>query len=254
MRPARIRDFIMKNVFYKLVMSVFLTCIFAVFSSCDHEFNNTVRGNGNLLTSERAVSKFEKIATGGSVEVHYYASDEYRVVITIDENLHEYLDIYTRSNTLNIGFKRNVSFSRITKFLVEVYCPFLTGVSADGIIEFEGMDVITTSTFQTNISGSGKIYGTIECENFSAKISGFGEMTITGSSKDARIDISGSGIFNGEKFITKNTTVNIDGFGNVYIFVLDNLKANISGSGTLYYWGDPKIDSTISGFGKIIKK
>jgi hypothetical protein len=228
--------------------------IIAVCSSCDNEFNVTVRGNGNLLTSKKTVFTFEKIITSGSVEVRYYASEEYRVVVTIDENLHEYLEIFTRNNTLNIGFKRNVSFSRITKYFVEVYCPFLTGISSEGDIDFEGMDTITTSTFRMTISGSGKIKSAIECESFSAKISGFGEMTITGSSKDARIDISGSGIFSGENFITKNTTVNIDGFGIVYVFVIDNLKANISGSGTLYYWGDPKVESHISGFGKIIKK
>jgi len=243
----------MKKVICKLFVSIFLICIFAFGSSCEIEYNDTVKGNGNLLTSEKTVSKFEKIVTSGSVEVNYYTSEDYRVVVTIDENLHEYLEIFTQNNTLNIGFKRNVSFSKITKYLVEIYSPVLSGVSADGFIEFEGMDVITTTTFQTKISGSGKIKGAIECENFSAKIEGFGEMTITGSSKDAHIDISGSGIFNGEKFITKSTTVNISGFGNVFIFVIDNLKANISGSGTLYYWGDPKVETSISGFGKIIK-
>ena len=244
----------MKTVFSKLVMSVFMIGILAVCSSCHIEINNTVKGSGHLLTTEKTVSPFEKIVTSGGVEVRYYASDEYRVVVTIDDNLHGYLDIYSRNNTLNIGFRRNVSFTRITKFLVEVYCPVLTGISADGFIEFEGIDVITTTTFQTNISGSGKIKADIECESFSVKISGFGEMTISGSSTDARIDISGSGIFNADKFITRNATVNISGFGNVYIFVLDNLKANISGSGTLYYWGEPKVESTINGFGKIVKK
>jgi hypothetical protein len=228
--------------------------MFAVYSSCDKEFMHKIKGNGNLQVSEKTVSTFNKIVTGGSVEVHYYTSEDYRVVITIDENLHEYLDIFTNNNTLHIGLKKNMSFSKITKFLVEVYCPVLVSVSADGFIEFEGKDTITTSTFQTALSGSGKIKGAFECESFTAKIDGFGEMTITGSSKDARIDISGSGIFNGEKFITKNATVNIDGFGNVYIYAIDNLKVKISGSGTLYYWGEPKIESSISGFGKIIKK
>ena len=244
----------MKTVFGKLVASVLLIGILAVCSSCENEFFNTIRGNGKLHTSEKTVSAFEKIATSGGVQVHYYASEEYRVVVTIDENLHDYLDIFTKNNSLNIGFKKNTSFSRITEFLVEVYCPVLTDISADGFIEFEGKDVITTSSFHTTISGSGNIKGDIECESFTAKISGFGEMKISGSSKDARIDISGSGNFRGENFITKNTTVNISGFGNIYIYVLDNLKANISGSGTLYYWGDPKVESSISGFGKIIKK
>jgi len=242
----------MRKGFYKLVVSVLFTGIIAVCVSCKCE-NITVKGNGILRTSEKTVTAFEKIVADGTVEVRYYASDEYRVVFTIDENLHDYVEIFTRNNALNIGLKKNVSYSRLTKFLVEVYCPVLTGISADGFIDFEGMDIISTPTFKTNISGSGIIKGTIECENFSADIDGFGEMTITGNTNDARINISGSGIFDGKEFKTKNATVDIDGFGKVYIWVTDKLKVNISGSGTLYYIGEPNIESSINGFGRIIK-
>jgi hypothetical protein len=137
--------------------------------------------------------------------------------------------------------------------LVEIYCPVLTDVSLDGFVDFESTDIISTPTFKTVTSGSVKVKSAIECEDFSAKIDGFGEMTIIGNSKDARIDNFGDEIFDGKEFTTKNATVNIDGFGKVYICVTDNLKINISGSGTVYYWGDPKVESTVSGDGKIIK-
>jgi len=225
-------------------------------SSCEKDKTNdkTINGNGNLLTSEKTVSTFEKIVASGVAEVRYYASEEYRVVFTIDENLHDYIEIFTQNNEMNIGFKKNVSISEITKFLVEVFCPVLTGISLDGFVDFESMNVISTHTFKTTISGSGKIKGAIECENFAAEIDGFGKMTITGNSTDTRINIFGSGIFDSKEFTTKNATVNIDGFGEVYICVTDNLKVNISGSGILYYWGEPKVESTVSDFGKIIKK
>jgi hypothetical protein len=220
-------------------------------SSCKKDA--PIEGNGILRTSEKTVSVFEKIVVSGDAEVRYYASEEYRVVFTIDENLHDYVEIFTQNNVLNIGLKKNVSYSRITKFSVEIYSPVLTGVSLDGFVDFESMDIISTPAFKAVTSGSVKVKSAIECEDFSAKIDGLGEMTITGNSKDARIDIFGDEIFDGKEFTTKNAIVNMDGFGKVYICVTDNLKVNISGSGTVYYWGDPKIEITVDGDGKIIK-
>ena len=238
----------MKRVFSKLVGIILI----AVCASCDKDCYDTIKGNGNLLTSEKSVSTFEKIATHGFAEVLYYASEEHRVVVTVDSNLEQFVEIYTKNNVLNIGVRKNVSCS-FTKYLVEVYAPVLTGVSLDGFGAFEGMDMIAVSKFESTISGSGFIKGAFECENFSAKISGFGELTITGNSKNTHIDISGSGKFNGKEFETKNATVNISGFGNVYMWVNDHLKATISGSGNLYYSGEPKVDSSVSGSGRIKK-
>ena len=238
----------MKRIFYSIVGIILI----AVCASCGKCYHYTIKGNGNLLTSEKSVSSFEKIAVHGFAEVLFYASEEHRVVVTVDENLENFVEIFTKNNTLNIDVKKNVSCS-FTKYLVEVYSPVLTGVSLDGLGTFEAMDYIVASKFETSISGSGTIKGAIECENFSAKISGLGGMTITGNSKNANISISGSGKFSGEEFETRDATVNISGLGNVYIGVTDNLKVNISGSGNLHYSGEPKIDSKVSGLGKIKK-
>jgi hypothetical protein len=209
-------------------------------------------GNGNLVTSERSVSKFEKISSGGSAEVRYHVSREYRAVVTVDSNLDEYVEVKTRNNTLTIGTKTGHSFS-FTKWVVDVYCPVLKGVTISGSGDFESVDKITASTFDSNVSGSGRIYGTVECDTFYANISGSGKINLKGNSKDSDISISGSGNFNGNEFSMKNATVHISGSGKASVFVAKNLNANISGSGEINYRGNPKIDSKVSGSG-LIKK
>jgi len=227
-----------------------------------------IMGNGNLVSTERTVSSFEKISISGSSEVRFHASQAYRVVVTVDSNLSDYVDIYTRNRELIIRTKNgNYSF---TKFLVDVYCPVLAGISVSGSGSFTGIDKIITSSFETNISGSGKTEGTIECGNFSAKISGSGEtnynvicnnliadisgsgeITITGTGKDSNIKISGSGDFNGIEFKTNSVSAQISGSGNLSIWVLDYLKATISGSGSIRYRGNPRIDYSGSGSGRL---
>ena len=227
-----------------------------------------VIGNGNLVSPEINVSSFEKINVSGSAEVRFHASQGQRVVVTVDSNLFEYVDIFTRNRELNIRWKNRGPY--FTKFLVDVYCPALTGISMSGSGSFVGVDKIVASSFGSNISGSGDMEGTIECVNFStrisgsgktnynvicsnltADISGSGDITIAGTGKDSSIRISGSGDFNGIEFKTNNASARISGSGSINIWVLDNLQANISGSGDVRYRGNPRIDVSVSGSGRL---
>jgi hypothetical protein len=220
-----------------------------VYVSC----NNLVPivGNGNLVTSERTVYAFEKISSGGSSEIHFHVSPEYRVVVTTDSNLVDIVTTSIKNNVLNIGFKKG-SYSS-TRIQVDVYCPTLTGVSIFGSGSFTCNDTIITSTFDSNVSGSGEIIGIIECNNFSSNISGSGKILITGNGKNSDINISGSGTFNGNNFTINNATVHVRGSGKAIIFVSENLNVVISGSGEVDYHGNPKIESKTSGSGRINK-
>jgi len=210
-------------------------------------------GNGDLMTSEIRFASFEKINSTSSANIRYHASDEYRVVVTIDANIYEYVDIYTRNNVLHIRSERGHNFSP-TKFMVDVYCPVLSGVTMSGSGVFTTIDPVIASRFEAVISGSGKVDGTFECDHFSVRNSGSGKIIVDGYSRNGNIVISGSGNYHGNELMLKNATVNISGSGNVNIFVTDYLKAVISGSGRIDYWGNPKIDSTISGSGRIRQK
>ena len=230
---------------------VFLIGIFTVCTSC-LVYINTVIGNGVMKTSERTVSSFEKIHITGSAEVRFYKAEEIKVVVTVDSNLDEYVDIVTKNHVLEIGSKKG-SYS-FTKYLVEVYSPVLTGVSVSGSGSFTGYDILTASTFEAAISGSGNFSGTIENEVFTAKISGSGRITVLGNAGESNINISGSGRFIGNDFCVKKAAVNVSGSGNARVYVTDRLDATISGSGRIEYSGNPPtVNSKITGSGRINK-
>jgi len=235
----------------KKLSIISLVFIIGFFEGCSLDNIFYIRGNGNLITSEKSVSSFEKINISGSAEVRFYASQEYRAVVTADSNLLEHTEIETRGNTLNIGSKNGIY--TFTKYLVEVYCPAVNRVSISGSGRFVGMDSINVPAFTTNVSGSGRIECTIESDDFSAKISGSGNIMVTGNGKNSDIDISGSGSFNGNEFGVNKAAVRISGSGKANINVSEYLNASISGSGNINYRGDPKVDSKISGSGHIRK-
>lgn len=207
-------------------------------------------GNRNIVSSERLLSPFEKVNSGGNAEVRFHESQEYRAVITVDSNLEEFVDLKTRNGTLHIGTKPGGSYSFST-LLVDVYCPRLSGVSISGSGNFTGMDKITSPSFESNVSGSGNIEGTVECDNYYAVISGSGKITITGTGSNSNIRISGSGDFHGFDFRIDRATAHISGSGKMNIWAMENIDARVSGSGSIVYRGNPKIAFSGSGSGKI---
>ncbi|MCL2211972.1 MAG: DUF2807 domain-containing protein [Treponema sp.] len=225
-----------------------MSFIIMVFVSCN-SFH--IAGNGDLATSERAVTSFQKISTGSSVEICFYKSSEYKVVITTDSNLMEYVISEIKNNTLYIGL-RNGSYS-FTKIMADVYCPVLTSVSISGSGKFSSNEKIAVPEFELIISGSGKADGEIDCDILNAVISGSGVINISGNNKNSNINVSGSGKFNGLDFIINEAVVNVSGSGDLNIHVTESLKAVISGSGILNYRGDPQVDKNINGSGKINK-
>ncbi|MDR2938449.1 MAG: DUF2807 domain-containing protein, partial [Prevotellaceae bacterium] len=171
----------MKNIFRKLINSTLVVGTLAVCASC---FNfdgdgHRRRGNGHLVSIERGVRPFEKIHSEGSCDIRFYASNEYRVVITVDENLERFVEVYSDNNTLHIDTERGHSYS-FTEFTVDVYCPTLSKVSMLGSGSFEGVDAIVARSFEAYLSGSGSVSAGVDCDYFLAKILGSGEVAVGG--------------------------------------------------------------------------
>ena len=246
---------------------IFAAGIAVIFVSCRAAV--PIKGDGIMVTSEKSIAPFENMEISGDALVYFHPDREYRAVVTVDSNLEDYVEVFTKNKTLHIGSKKRGSYL-FTQFIVDVYCPGLAGVSISGSARFEGKNTITVPRFRSQISGTGKIEGNFECDDFSTAISGSGEIAgyiacsrfradisgsgkiaVNGNSNDTNITVSGSGVFTGNEFKTNNANIRISGSGNMHIWVVENLKANVSGFGTIKYRGNPKIDFKGSGSGRL---
>ena len=247
-----------------IILVAIIVAVCASFVSC---INVTPinRENGNLITSEIAVSEFDRINIRNHANVRFHQSEEFRVVVTADRSLYESIEIATSGNTLSIGMRRgsrsnvrlnvgqgnfNVGANR-SHFAVDVYAPTLSGVTVSGSGSFENTETLIVPAFAATVAGAGRVTSLIESENFSATVSGSGRIIPVGSSQNAEIRISGSGSFRGSEFVINNATARISGSGSANVHAIENLNANISGSGSIRYQGNPRVESRVSGSGRI---
>ena len=113
----------------------------------------------------------------------------------------------------------------------------------------------TANSFESQVSGSGDVNANVVCDgNSSFAISGSGKIVLQGKSDLFEASISGSGGIKGENFSVSTAKIRIAGSGNVDIQVSEELDASIAGSGDVRYVGNPKKVNTRAGGSGTVKK
>lgn len=102
------------------------------------------------------------------------------------------------------------------------------------------------------MSGSGSIDAPdVGVSVVTVRISGSGEIELSGTTDDLEVSISGSGDFEGADLVARRGDISISGSGAATINVSDQLDAEITGSGDIEYLGDPSVNANTSGSGDI---
>jgi hypothetical protein len=68
-----------------------------------------IAGSGRMVTSEKDLSGFTKVEVGSAFTADIKQSENYRVAITVDDNLAEYVNASVQGDTLRVYLKPNVS-------------------------------------------------------------------------------------------------------------------------------------------------
>ncbi|WP_338039003.1 GIN domain-containing protein [Maribacter litopenaei] len=94
----------------------------------------------------------------------------------------------------------------------------------------------------------------MDTNSVSASMSGYGDITLSGSTKDFEATISGSGDIKAFEMDADNVDATVSGSADIEVTANKMLKARVSGSGDITYKGNPeKLDTKTSGSGDISK-
>jgi hypothetical protein len=232
-----------------------------MFTSCLHLFAQEIKGNGKLTTKSIPISDFSKIEIETFVEIDYSQDKNTgKLEFTIDDNLWEYYDIYTKNNVLHVKLKdqyRNKSRLNPTKNLITVSSEQLKEIEIAGSSKFNFCTSFASNKLNIEIAGSGKVFADkhpVKIQECNIEIAGSGSVNLAGAIRDVAIEIAGSGNVNALDCKMTHLQADIAGSGNVEAYVTETLTANIAGSGKVKYKGDPStINPNVTGSGKIMK-
>jgi hypothetical protein len=224
-------------------------------ASCVNPFHKTIRGDGNITTSQRNISSAQNIKCSGSYDVQLTQGSPVSLKIEADQNLQDYIVTDVNGDELVIHTKDDINIDPTQK--VKVY------ITADKLERFQlngSGNVTTTNKFtggdhlDLGIAGSGNIHFDVNTPQINSSISGTGDIYISGETRDSKINIAGSGNYHADDLKSENARVDIAGTGDAHLFADSTLDIHIAGVGNVYYKGNASITQSIAGTGKIKKE
>jgi hypothetical protein len=118
--------------------------------------DNGITGNGNVISQERTVEGFNGIVLDGLGNINVHFSENYKVVVTTDSNILDYVIIKTNGNILHIDENSNTNGYSPTKLLIDVYMPEIKSIKLSGLGNIT-MDNGDGENIEINLGGIGDI-------------------------------------------------------------------------------------------------
>lgn len=254
----------------KTLLLILCTFAFLVnIQAIDH-----VKGNGKLTTKKISIDDYNSIKIDGVIDFNYVQSDATpKLEITLDENLHQYVDIDIKDRELSIRFK-GAKVDHFTKFIVNTNSKWLKKVKTAGNANFMINSALTGDELKIDaysnclvqlkkeievgkldieVTGSANIVSNdIKVDNLECTITGSGTVNLKkGTAKQAKYGITNNGEIMAFGVTSPEVECKMTGSGSMQVHPTDKMKVSIIGKGSIKYKGPASVQQKIIGKGTV---
>lgn len=236
----------MKKIFLLSLVSII------VFSSCRQMGGMRVRGSGHITTETRSTGDFNSVDAGGAIEVYVRQDSTTSVKVEADDNVQDYLEIYTEGSVLYIHTQNGINLRTSRMIKVFLTSPSFSSFEISGASkiycenELSGENEIAVR--MTGSSG-GKLL--LNSPKVSVDLSGASNISIDGKTKDFKVEASGASHVKSYDLLTENTTVDLGGASSVDVFASVSISGEVSGASHVNYKGNASQSIRTSGAGGV---
>jgi hypothetical protein len=210
-----------------------------------------IQGSGDLVVQEPDITGFDRLDISHAFHADVLRGEDWQVIITIDDNLVEYLDVRKAGKTLVVDLKDIDSLVDGT-LEVEITMPTLTAIELSGASRAEVNGFESTEPFSTDVSGASVLSGELTSGNAQFDVSGASNVTLAGEGDTIQVDVSDSSRVDLAQFIAGDGLVDASGASSVTVNLSGRLDGSVSGAATVNALGNPTLgEFETSGAGSI---
>lgn len=231
----------------KTATFLFILFISILATGCYRD-NFCINGSGPEVEVGRNLVSFTGVDLSIDATVNLHIDPVCRIVMTGQQNILNVLTTEVHGNVLKLGFSHNVRSH--TPITIDIYAPYYTYTGISGSGNIQNSTGWNCSSFEAKISGSGNIsISGLQTSGVESTISGSGAITLDGNCTSLTSRISGSGDLHAFGLIGNTGDISVSGSGKNELNLMQSISVNISGSGDVYYKNNPVLNVNISGSG-----
>jgi hypothetical protein len=240
----------MKKGILKSAQGAFLAAVVLVaLSGCGFIY---VQGNGDITVETRTpAGGFTKVAAESTVDVVIEPGEVFLATVEIDSNLQKYVAVEIRGETLFIRNPEFLTNIMPTVAVVRVVMPAIAMASLTGTGFVTVGDFAVEGNFTALVSGTGNMSFTGTANSIHATVSGTGDLRLSGEADALDAVVSGVGSLNSRDCPVATADITLSGTGNAVCTVTDTVTALLSGIGDLDVYGGARVSARETGLGRV---
>jgi hypothetical protein len=192
--------------------------------------NETIEGNGKMVTRDVAVSSFDALKASGVYELKLSQGNKESVKIEADENLQEYFTVRNEGSQLVIDMKKLDNKNLKTKGKMRVFVTFKNiknlELSTVGNVASEESLSFTDLSFKNQSVGDVNLQ--LTANKLELNNSSVGILKLTGKAQDAVVKNKGVGAFEAGGLVVQTMNIENTGVGAAVVNAEKNLKVKDS--------------------------
>ena len=170
-----------------ILITTMLTGFSGLFAGCNAL---GVHGNGKVVKQTRTVSSFNGIEVSGAFKIFLKQGTREEVVVETDENIQSLVRTEVFGSTLQIEIKKPVS--HLTTAKVSITVKDLRKIELSGAVDVFTEGSIQSPELRLESSGASDSRLDVQVKKLEIICSGAGNMKLSGSAADVRMDLSGA--------------------------------------------------------------
>jgi len=214
-------------------------------------FSGCVFGSGRITSESREVSEFSGVILKSQGNVTINEGETFEVVVTTDDNMHEFFDTKVDANGRLIISKNFWMWIQPSRLNINITTPSMNYIILNGAGNISSTHEFSGNSMYIGLSGAGNISAKADVINLDANLSGAGNITITGTAENQSVNLSGAGNYKAFSLMSSDGSISLSGAGNCEVNVSTDLDVYLSGFGDVKYRGYPAVSKTVTGFGSV---
>ena len=210
-----------------------------------------VRGSGNVVTEERSVSGFDKVAVSAGMNLYLEQGDKEYLKIEAEDNILQNITTEVNGGKLTIKFK-NLLGNVSAREPINVY---LTVIALKELYASSGVVIdskeINTESLKINISSGAEGEMALKADSINVSLSSGSTLKLSGIVESQKVNLSSGVDYRASDLVSKNAKINVSSGARAKVSVSANLDVNISSGASVEYSGTPAIVSNISSGGSL---
>jgi Putative auto-transporter adhesin, head GIN domain len=209
------------------------------------------------VTESRPVGEFRSVKLLGSADLVLTQADTPSLSFVGDKDAIGSMRVETRGDELVLIYEPKGmrggwwgSDKKGPHFVLAVKS--IDRLSSSGSGDIHAASLTVPGDFEISISGSSDVkFDTLAARKLLVRITGSGDVQLSGGVLEQNVRISGSGDYRSGRLQSSVATISIGGSGDATLWARDNLAVKIAGSGDVKYYGKPAVTKSIAGSGSV---